>query len=319
MLAAYHKPGYPAGARRTKMLILRLVLAGKAAACMCARDIAVPAESVGRAGQIWVALNHSATLSGDPHVWQGVSVTDLHGDSMAGMFMPPHLSQSTALTATVGLPVGFAVSATLPYLVVTHLGQSEMPGDVDSNHPGDTTVQAQFARSTSGGSGHLAAGAGVTLPTGKIETAGFERSGRGTLGLNANVSASLRLSKRVAATAMLGGSMGVGPDITGFTLGPAASLWLGPRYSPDPDGRITLAAYGIFRYTGTDQQDGFHYRNTGTMAADIAGSVAYEVWDNDERTVSLQLRLQAPIWQVIGDPMYAENFVAGLGVHATVR
>ena len=111
------------------MLLLALI-AGRdahAQACVCSRNVALPSGNALRPWAGIVSVEYGASLSGEPSLWQGAAVTDRYGDSMAGMFMPPHLVQTGSLTATLGLPEHFSVSATLPYIAVHHLVQVERP------------------------------------------------------------------------------------------------------------------------------------------------------------------------------------------------
>ncbi len=301
--------------------MIALILAAQQAhaqACVCSRNIAMPSGSVSRPGAVLFSLDYGASMSGDIEGWQGFSVTDLYGDSMAGMYMPPHFVQTITLGAGVGLPAGFALGANLPYVMVFHVKPSEMPGDVDSADPGDVDITLKYGWSNKEGKFFLGGSLGPTLPTGTVIADSPVRSGRGAFGLTGTVSAGMKLNPKLASVVQLAGSTGLGPDDTGYTLGPSWNLLAGARWSPRENGRFSMAGYGIYRWTGTDQQDALVYKNTGSQAIDLAVAGSYTFWEKEMRSAALMARVQAPLWQVVGDPMYIENVAGGIGLGATV-
>ncbi|MBM4364814.1 MAG: transporter [Deltaproteobacteria bacterium] len=301
--------------------MIALILAAQQAhaqACVCSRNIAMPSGAVSRPGAVLFSLDYGAALSGDIEGWQGFSVTDLYGDSMAGMYMPPHFVQTVTLGGSVGLPANFAIAANLPYVIVHHVEPSEMPGDVDSNDPGDVDITVKYGWADKSKKFFLGGSLGPTLPTGTVIADSPVRSGRGTFGLTGTASGGLKLNPKLATVVQLAGSTGFGADDTGYTLGPTWNALAGVRWSPRENGRFSLAGYGIYRWTGTDQQDALVYRNTGSQAIDLAASGSYTFWEKEMRSAALSARVQVPLWQVVGDPMYIENVAGGLGISATV-
>ena len=132
---------------------LALVPSGpaSAAACSCSRNVALPGVNLLRAGAGVVSLDYGINLEGDPDAWRGLYVVDRFGDSMAGMYMPPMLVQTAALTVAVGLPRHFSLSATLPYMYKDNLGLSEMPGDTDLASFNDVDVTARWGHQSADG------------------------------------------------------------------------------------------------------------------------------------------------------------------------
>ena len=91
----------------------------------------------------------------------------------------------------------------------------------------------------------------------------------------------------------------------------------GVQYTPRENGRLSLALLGVERWSGRDWQDGQVYRDSGYLVTDLAIAAGYTVWQQEQRAISLTLRAQAPLVQIVGDPMYAENFGASAGIQAT--
>lgn len=290
----------------------------RAQACVCSRNVALPSGHISRPGEVTLGLDYGMSLSGDGEGWQGLSVTDLHGDSMAGMFMPPHVVQTLSLTAGVGLPRGFSASATLPTMLIDHLGVSEMPGDVDSRALADADLTGRWSRTDQQKKRFYGASLGLTLPTGKVVTDSPVRSGRGTLGASAGIQGGLKLSPKTALVGSLSGSTGFGADAGGYRLGPSAAAIAGVRGSLRENGRLSLGGYGLLRWQDKDRKEALVYENTGFLTADLALGLGWTVWENKLRSAALSARVQAPVWQVVGDPMYAENVSATLAVNAVV-
>lgn len=302
-------------------MILALILTlhdAHAQACVCSRNIALPSGAVSRPGEVVVGLDYGLSLSGDGDRWQGLSVTDRYGDSMAGMFMAPHFVQTGSLTATVGLPKGFALSSTLPYLIIQHVGESEMPGDVDSSALADVDLTAKWSWLAKDKRSFFGAATGLTFPTGEVVADSPVRSGRGTFGSTARVDGGWKASPKLAVLGSLTGGTGFGADPTGYVVGRSASLALGTRGSLRENGKLNLAGFGLLRWQGTDRQDALVYKNTGFLTADLAFAAGWTFWEKALRSASLSAKIEAPVWQVVGDPMYAENVAGSLGVSAVV-
>ena len=265
----------------------------------------------------WAAmfsLDYGVTLSGDPASWRGFGVDDLYGDSMAGMYMPPHVIQTAAITAALGLPADFSASATLPYIYTQHLGVSEMPGDVDANSFADADVTGRWVHAGDAGKAFVALTAGVSFPTGEVIQDSPVRAGRGAFGVNASVSTGLKLHPKAGVAVQLSGSSGLGPDATGYFVAQSASLVAGAWWTPRENGKLSLAIFGMERWAGNDRQDLLVYKNTGYLTTDLAIATSYSFWEHALRSASFSLRLQAPLYQQVGDPMYAENLAVNLGV-----
>ncbi len=300
-------------------LLLALLPAGRAnaAACSCSRNVALPSGNLQRAGAGIVTLDYGTNLEGDPDRWRGLAVVDRYGDSMAGMYMPPMLVQSASLTATFGLPAHFSVSATLPYMYKDNLGESEMPGDTDLASFNDVDVTGRWGHMSGDTRTFYGFGAGLTIPTGTVIENSPVRSGRGVFGATFSANAGHKLSPHVGVAAQLSGSTGFGADSTGYVVAPNASLVAGARWSPRENGRLSVALFGIQRWTGQDRQDALVYKNSGSIGTDLAAAAAYTFWEKGLRSASVTLRAQAPVYQVVGDPMYAQNFGGALGFSVT--
>lgn len=294
-----------------------LVSPAHAVACVCARNVALPSAGVLRPWAGVFGLDYGARLDADPDLWRGFAVKDLYGDSMAGMYMPPMLVHTASLSATLGLPAHFSVSATLPYMYKDLLGASEMPGDTDLSSLNDVDLTVHWAVETKDKKTFLAASAGPTFPTGTVVPNSPVRSGRGVVGAGGSLSAGTKLSPKVAIAAQLGGSTGFGPDAGGYTVAPTANLVAGVQWTPRENGRLSLAVLGIERWSGTDQQDALVYKNSGYLITDVAAVASYTFWEDKLRSAGFTVRAQAPVYQVVGDPMYAENFGGSLGLTVT--
>lgn len=295
-------------------MILALVSHAVAQACVCSRNVALPSGNVSRSGEVVATLDYGLGLSGATDGWRGFSVTDRLGDSMAGMYMPPHLVQTASITAAVGLPEGFAVSTTVPYIVVHHLQPSEMPGDVDSSSLADLDVTASWGVASKDERRFAGATAGLTFPTGEVVPDSPVRSGRGTFGVGGGIHGGLKVHPKAAVLAAVTGSTGFGTDTTGYVVAPSANGLVGGRWSPRENGRFSLASFGMLRWQGKDRQDALTYENTGFLTLDLALGAGFTFWEKGLRSAALSTRVQAPLWQVVGDPMYAENFGATLGI-----
>ena len=302
-------------------MILALLLATQEAhaqACVCSRNIALPSAQVSRRGEVELLAEYSLSMTGDGERWDGLSVTDRYGDSMAGMFMAPHRVQTASLTATVGLPRGFSLSSTLPYQITQHIGVSQMPGDVDASALADIDLTAKWSRLSEDQRQFFGASTGLTFPTGEVLADSPVRSGRGTFGGAARVDGGWKATPKLAILGSVSGGAGFGADPTGYKVGRSASLALGTRGSPRENGKLSLAGFGLLRWQGTDRKEELVYQNTGFLTADLAFATGWTFWERGQRSASLSGRVQAPIWQVVGDPTYAENLTGALSLGAVV-
>lgn len=290
-----------------------LVEPAHAVACVCARNVALPSAGVLRAWAGVFSLDYGAKLENNPAMWEGFGVNDLYGDSMASMYMPPMMVHTASLSATLGLPAHFSVSTTLPYMYKDNLGISEMTGDTDLSSLNDVDLTGHWAYQTSDKKSFVAVSAGPTFPTGTVVPNSPVRSGRGTLGAGATVSAGTKVSPKVAIAVQVSGATGFGADSSGYIVAPTASVVGGLQWTTRENGRLSLALLGIERWSGTDQQDALVYRNSGYLITDLAAVVSYTFWEDKLRSAGFSVRAQAPVYQVVGDPMYAENFGASVG------
>lgn len=256
---------------------------------------------------------YGITYSGDPDAWRGFAWMDLHGDSMAGMVMPPHRIQTLAVTAKLGLPVGLTLATTAPFLDVHHVRTSEMPGDIDERALSDVDATVGWGRTVRDGDVFTGADLGLTFPTGEVRPRSPVRSGRGTFGVTGQVQAGWKLGPKWGLAGSLSGASGLGLDPTGYWVGRTASGALGMRWSPREGGRWNASAFSLLRWQGKDMQDALVYENTGYLSHDLALGASWNVWTHHPRSATLTARVTAPLWQVVGDPMYGENVSAGLG------
>lgn len=298
-------------------LLLLLAPESHAAACVCSRGVALPSIPVQRAWAGVVALDYGVSLASDPNTWEGFSVVDEYGDSMAGMYMPPHLVQTASLSATLGLPTGFSASATLPYMYTHHLGVSEMRGDVDSNSLADADVTARWGTEDTHKTRWGALAASLTFPTGEVVADTPVRAGRGVFGTNLGLSGGLKVDPHLRTAAQLAYSTGFGADSSGYIVAPTASAVLGLGWTPRENGKFSLAGFAMERWSGKDQEDALVYKNTGYWTTDLGLALNDTFWANELRSASFNLKAQLPVYQVVGDPMYAENFSVSAGVSVT--
>jgi hypothetical protein len=299
------------------MTLLALVLLASpahAAACVCARNVALPSAGVLRPWAGVFTADYGARLDADPTGWQGFHVVDKYGDSMAGMYMPPMLVHTASVSATLGLPEHLSVSTTVPYMYKDNLGESEMRGDTDLSSLNDVDVTAHWAYRSPDERAFVALSAGPTFPTGTVVPNSPVRSGRGVLGVTAATGAGVKVSRKVLIAAQVSGATGFGADSSGYTVAPTASLVAGAQWTPRENGRLSLALLGIERWSGMDQQDALVYQNSGYLASDIAAVASWTFWEETLRSAGVTLRAQAPVFQIVGDPMYAHNFGASLGI-----
>jgi hypothetical protein len=296
------------------LALLASTLDAHAQACVCSRNVALPSGNVQRAGEGIVALDYGLNLEADPSLWQGFSVVDRYGDSMAQMYMPPMLVHTGSLTATLGLPRHFSVSTTVPYMYKNNLGESEMPGDTDLDSFNDVDLTLKWGHVDEKMTTFYGASAGLTFPTGTVIPESPVRSGRGVFGMNVGLNAGTKVSPRLALAAQVSRSDGFGADDTGYVVAPNASVVAGGRWSPRENGRLNFALFALERWAGHDRQDALVYKNSGYLITDLSVASTYTFWEKALRSASFTVRVQAPVFQIVGDPMYAENFGGSVGV-----
>lgn len=302
----------------TPLLLLALVDDARAQACMCSRDVSLPSGHVARVGEVMVSLDTTSGYTGDTKFWSGFSVTDLYGDSMAGMKMSPHFVQSAKLEASVGLPAGFAASASLPYVAMFHTDVNEMPGDVDNAGIGDVAVTARWGRKIGMSKWYLGASGGVTLPTGEVVTNSPVRRGKGALGWVAGVQTVYRVDPFLAVAASAGGSSTALPTPDNYYVGAMANGSVGVRWTPKENGPVVLSATAIEEWQDADRKDALVYKNSGYLSTSLALGASWNVWAKETRSLTLQARVQGPLVQTVGDPMYQSNLAVTLGASAVV-
>ena len=115
----------------------------------------------------------------------------------------------------------------------------------------------------------------------------------------------------------ISGATGFGPDTTGYVVAPSASVVGGVGWTPRENGRASLALFVLERWMGHDRKDALVYKNSGSLITDLALAGSYTVWEKKLRSASVTLRAQAPVFQVVGVPMYAENFGGSASVSVT--
>lgn len=288
-----------------------------AQACMCSRSVALPSLPLQRAWAGVASLEYGINLEADPTLWRGVAVIDRYGDSMAGMRMPPMLAQTVALTATLGLPAHFSVSTTLPYMYKDNLGESDMPGDTDLASFNDVDLTGRWGLASDDDKRFLGVSAGLTFPTGTVIPNSSVRSGRGVFGTTVAANGGVKVHPKVRLAGQISGATGFGPDTTGYVVAPSASVVGGVGWTPRENGRASLALFVLERWMGHDRKDALVYKNSGSLITDLALAGSYTVWEKKLRSASVTLRAQAPVFQVVGDPMYAENFGGSASVSVT--
>lgn len=302
-------------------LLLALLLPdADAAACSCSRSVALPSGNLTRAWAFVGGFDYGVNMEGDPQLWRGFYVKDRLGDSMPGMYMPPMLVQNFALGLSLGLPAHFSLSTTLPYMYKDNLMYRNvddlplMEGDADLASFNDVDLSLKWGYTSKDMGTFFGVGAGVSFPTGTVSEGSPVRSGRGVFGGTASASVGTKVSPHVDIAAQVSGSMGFGADKTGYVVAPMASLVAGARWSPRENGKLSLAFFGIQRWTGQDelrfegQSEALVYKNSGSIGTDVGAALAYTFWAEDVRSAGFSLRAQAPVVQIIGDPMYAQNF-----------
>ena len=295
------------------VLLLALLPEVHAQACACSRNPGLPLLVVTRPWEGLFVAGYGVSYASDPDSWLGFASKDRLGDSMEGMYMPPQVFQTATLGAALGLPGGFGVGTTVPWMTVHHVHPSGMAGDVDASAPGDVGTTLLWGRSTHGMDRYFGANLGVTWPTGLTRAGGGTRFGRGTIGATGVIWASRKVAPRWGVMASVGGATGFGLDATGYGVGPSATGSFGARFSLREGGPVILSASTLLRWQGTDVQDALVYENTGYLSHDLSLGASWNVWSHHQRSATLFAGVNAPLWQIVGDPMYAENVSGSLG------
>ena len=192
-----------------------------------------------------------------------------------------------------------------------------MPGDTDLSSFNDVDLTGRWGHLSHDTRTFYGFGLGVTFPTGTVIENSAVRSGRGVIGGTVSANVGRKLSPHVGVAAQATASIGTGADQTGYIVAPNASLVAGARWSPRENGRVDLAVFGIQRWTGQDRKDALVYKNSGSIATDLAAAFAYTFWREDVRSAGVMLRGQMPLFQVVGDPMYAQNFGGAVSFSVT--
>ena len=302
---------------------LLVLLAPPAAAQSCSCSVgsgggaSLPSAMVPRPGAVTAGLSYSALQTGGEG-WNGFYALDREGDSMPNMAMPGHRVQGARADLSVGLPAGFSAMASLPWSYSHPLYPSDMIGDVDQGFLGDTAVAGLW--SLRAGSRFLAAGAGLTLPTGKVVDGYGVRGGRGAVGLTGTAQLALELSPFLTLGATASGSYGpTESPIDQFRVASSLSSMAGARWSPREQGRLTLDGWLGHTLIGCDQRSGVVLEETGLSALDAGLGPNYRFWSSKSRSATWLLRATVPIVQVAGDPWLEQNWSLTTGVSAMVN
>jgi hypothetical protein len=233
------------------------------------------------------------------------------------MFMPPDLAHTWTVGGTLGLPKDLSLAVELPWVYVDKLGVSEMPGDVDTGAFGDLAAWLRWGRVPVHG---LFVGAGLapTFPLGEPVKGSIVRTGRGTVGLAGQVQTAWLPDPRTAVALSVGGSAGLGSD-EGYRLGANLQGSAGVRFTPRENGRLGTSAYTVLAWQGRDREDALVYENTGYLSQEIGLGASWRVWERGLRSATVGARGFLPLWQVVGDPMYARNFAASVSLDVVAR
>ena len=290
-------------------LLLAFASPAHAQACICSRNVAMPSGAAVRPWEGTTTLDYTVAQSGQEGSWQGfVPAKDRNENSMADMFMPGHLVQTVSLEAALGLPAGFSFSATLPWMSVTHLGVSEMPGDVDSASLADASAQLRWGRATEDRKTFYGVGLGVTLPTGLVVVDTPVRAGKGAVGGLVSLQVFRKLSPHFGGSLSAGASPTLFTPPDGYRVGSSANAVAGLRFSPRENGRLIFNGMALLRYQGKDTIEEYVYEHTGLVVLDAILGASFNVWAKELRSCTVSLRGEAPLWQVVGDPWLVENF-----------
>jgi hypothetical protein len=284
--------------------------------CSCSvggGDSALPTGPGPRAGGLSIAANYTAAqLGGEP--WQGFDVVDRQGNSMPTMAMPGHVAQTVRLSTGLGLPHGFSASAAVPWTRSHPLFPSDMTGDVDRSFIGDVALTSRWGQRRA----DLFTGAslGATLPTGKVVTAfdgGGVRGGRGAVGATAGAELIESITHHVDLGASISGVMSL-YAADAYTVGPALNAALGAKFWPREQGRVQITSYLTALDQGHDKRGGVALDQTGLAALGLSAGTSWKFWADQNRSASVSIAGQAPLWQSVGDPWLAQNWSLTAGV-----
>lgn len=290
--------------------ILMFVAAASAQSCSCSVGggaSALPSGPGPRPGGVAIATEFGISATGTDG-WAGFAAIDRDGNSMPGMRMPGHLAESARLGATVGLPSDFAVSVSVPYVHSHPLGPSDMVGDVDRSFIGDvgTTFRWGITRSDL----FVGASLGATLPTGPVVNVvdgGGVRGGRGAVAGTTGVQAVWQVAPRVALGTAIGGAADLYTPKDGYVVGPTLDTALGARWWLREQGRVRFGTFALLQHQQHDVRGALVLDQTGITALSASISADWRPWSHKNRSVSLSVRVDAPLWQIDGDTWLARN------------
>ena len=141
------------------------------------------------------------------------------------------------------------------------------------------------------------------------------RAGKGAVGGLARIEGMRKLTPLVALAASLGASPTLITPQDGYRVGSSGSGALGVRFSPRENGRLVLSGFGLVQAQAEDREDGVAWEDTGLFSVGTSLGASYNVWAQKQRSATVSLRGQLPLWQLIGDPMLAENWGLSVGVN----
>jgi hypothetical protein len=292
------------------MLALLLAVAADAQTCSCSvggGEAVTPVGRGPRAGGFVLSADYGAAQVGGEATWEGFSDVDREGNSMPGMAMPGHLSQTLIGTAIVGLSEEIAATASVPWIDSHPLYPSDMAGDVDADFPGDVSLGLRWSRTRQATTTGL--GIGTTVPTGRVLEGGGARGGRGAEGGTARGEVLEKLGPHVD----LGGAVSAVASLypspkDGYLVGPSVSAAFGTRLWPREQGRVRFDEYLIALSRGHDRIGSAILDQTGMSCLAVASGGNFRFWGKKQRSASINLRAQVPLVQVVGDPWLAQNW-----------
>ena len=298
------------------LALLALAAPARAEGCSCSVGGGDGASCAGpspRGGGVVIGIDYGASQTGGEGGWQGFSVTERGGNSMATMAMPGHFAQTLRLNTSLGVGGGTALYASLPWIDSHPLFKSDMPGDVDAQFLGDVGLGARYGHSHADVFWGL--GGGLTLPTGKVLEGGGARGGRGALGVTGRAEFIDGLTPHfdLGGAVTWSSSLYPGPK-DGYLVGPAATAALGARLWPREQGRTRFDEYLVLQHTGTDRFGSSVLYETGITSLDLQSAFWWRFWADRNRSASTTVRATVPIAQVIGDPWLAQNWAISAGI-----
>jgi hypothetical protein len=93
-----------------------------------------------------------------------------------------------------------------------------------------------------------------------------------------------------------------------YLVGPQLDAALGARLWTREEGRLSMFLLGSYLHRGHDRSGSTVLDQTGLDSVAAGGGVDWRVLSEEDRSVTLSLRGQAPIVQIVGDPWLAENW-----------